>query len=271
MLKQRVITALVLLAVLLPALLNTNVQYFMGLSLLMISAGAWEWGRLNGRSHVESVVGAVLFFLLSVMLVDGGWDRRVPSALWLVSGAAWVLLGVGMLRVGVAGWGRLPSHLRWLAGLGFLAVAWLALIQAHRIGVNFLLSVLVLVWAADVLAYFAGRAWGGRVFRFKLAPSISPGKTWEGVAGGLVGNVVATLIAHFTFFPELPLVHAVPLALVMGVLGITGDLCESMIKRGAKAKDAGALIPGHGGLLDRLDSMLFNAPVIYYYAVCFLN
>lgn len=197
MLKQRVITALVLLAVLLPALLNTNVQYFMGLSLLMISAGAWEWGRLNGRSHVESVVGAVLFFLLSVMLVDGGWDRRVPSALWLVSGAAWVLLGVGMLRVGVAGWGRLPSHLRWLAGLGFLAVAWLALIQAHRIGVNFLLSVLVLVWAADVLAYFAGRAWGGACFSLQAGALDQSGQDLGGCAGRLCGCVAdgRTLVA----------------------------------------------------------------------------
>jgi phosphatidate cytidylyltransferase len=82
---------------------------------------------------------------------------------------------------------------------------------------------------------------------------------------------LATLIAHYTFFPELPLPHTVPLALVMGLLGATGDLCESMLKRGAKAKDAGSLIPGHGGLLDRLDSMLFNAPLLYYYAVIFLK
>lgn len=274
MLKQRVITALVLLAVLLPALLNTNVQYFMGLSLLMISAGAWEWGRLNGRSHVESVVGAVLFFLLSVMLVDGGWDRRVPSVLWLVSGAAWVLLGVGMLRVGVAGWGRLPSHLRWLAGLGFLAVAWLALIQAHRIGVNFLLSVLVLVWAADVLAYFAGRAWGGRVFRFKLAPSISPGKTWEGALGGFVGVLLmaALWLLWDRYHPALESsLHtrlwergwglALPAWAFLTAMSVVGDLVESLIKRSAGVKDSSGLLPGHGGVLDRVDALLPTLPL----------
>jgi phosphatidate cytidylyltransferase len=125
----------------------------------------------------------------------------------------------------------------------------------------------IVVFAGDTGAYYTGRTMGRR----KLAPRISPGKTVEGAIGGLAGNVVAALIAHFTFFPELEIVHAVPLALVMGSLGITGDLCESMLKRGAKAKDAGKLIPGHGGLLDRLDSMLFNAPVLYYFHVIFMK
>ena len=125
----------------------------------------------------------------------------------------------------------------------------------------------IVIFAGDTGAYYAGRTVGRR----KLAPRISPGKTWEGVVGGLAGNILAALIAHFTFFPELPVLHGVPLALVMGFLGITGDLVESLIKRGASAKDAGHLIPGHGGLLDRLDSMLFNAPVVYYYSIFFLN
>ncbi|MFZ4628850.1 MAG: phosphatidate cytidylyltransferase, partial [Blastocatellia bacterium] len=117
--------------------------------------------------------------------------------------------------------------------------------------------------AGDTGAYYTGRTLG----RHKLAPRISPGKTWEGVAGGLLGNLVAVVVSRGTFFPELPLWEALPLALLMGGLGVTGDLCESMIKRGARAKDAGGLLPGHGGLLDRFDSLLFNAPVLYYYAV----
>ena len=125
----------------------------------------------------------------------------------------------------------------------------------------------MVVFAGDTGAYFTGRALGRR----KLAPRVSPGKTVEGAIGGLLSNVLAAVIAHYWFFPELKLVHAVPLALVMGFLGITGDLCESMLKRGAKAKDAGQLIPGHGGLLDRLDSMLFNAPLLYYFYVVFLS
>jgi phosphatidate cytidylyltransferase len=125
----------------------------------------------------------------------------------------------------------------------------------------------IVIFAGDTGAYYTGRAMGRR----RLAPRVSPGKTVEGAVGGLVGNVIAALIAHLTFFPELKIVHAVPLALVMGLLGITGDLCESMLKRGARAKDAGNLIPGHGGLLDRLDSMLFNAPLLYYFYWVFLK
>jgi phosphatidate cytidylyltransferase len=125
----------------------------------------------------------------------------------------------------------------------------------------------IVVFAGDTGAYYTGRSLG----RKRLAPRVSPGKTVEGAIGGLLGNVIAALIAHFTFFPELKIAHGIPLALVMGFLGITGDLCESMLKRGASAKDAGNLIPGHGGLLDRLDSMVFNAPLLYYFYVVFLK
>ena len=97
------------------------------------------------------------------------------------------------------------------------------------------------------------------------APSISPGKTWEGVAGGFVAGLLMATLAHFWFFPELPLKIALPLAAVMIVVGILGDLTESALKRGSGAKDAAKLLPGHGGILDRLDSLLFNAPLIYYF------
>ena len=114
---------------------------------------------------------------------------------------------------------------------------------------------------ADTGAYYLGRAFG----KHKLAPSISPGKTWEGVAGGLLAGLLMATIAHFWFFRELPLKLALPLAAVMIVVGIFGDLTESALKRSVGAKDAANILPGHGGLLDRLDSLLFNAPVIYYF------
>jgi len=274
MLKQRVITALALLAVLLPALFSTNTQYFMGLSLLMISAAAWEWGRLNLSCGVTAIGGALLCFLIGVVAVDGGWGLRVPQAVWLMAGTAWVLLGVGMLRMGVQGWGQLPAVLRWLAGLGLLVAAWLALVQAHRMGVNFLLSVLVLVWAADVVAYFAGRALGGRLFRNKLAAAISPGKTWEGALGGFVGVL---LIAMFWLFwdrshPDLaPSLHtrlwqhgwwlALPAWAFLTAMSVVGDLVESLVKRSAGVKDSSGLLPGHGGVLDRVDALLPTLPL----------
>jgi phosphatidate cytidylyltransferase len=157
----------------------------------------------------------------------------------------------------------------YVAALGGYIIA-IRLIESQKVpqlAAKLLTLFFIVIFAGDTGAYYTGRAIGRR----RLAPRVSPGKTVEGAIGGLVGNVIAALIAHFTFFPELKIVHAVPLALVMGVLGITGDLCESMLKRGARAKDAGNLIPGHGGLLDRLDSMLFNAPLLYYFYLIFLK
>lgn len=274
MLKQRVITALVLLAILLPALLSANPQYFMGLSLLMICAGAWEWGRLNGRSHAVATGGAVLCLLLSVAAIDAGWGLRVPQMLWLATGCVWVLLGAGLLRSGVQGWGRAPELLRWLLGLALLMAAWLALIHARRVGINFLLSVLVLVWAADVVAYFAGRAFGGRFFSVKLAPAISPGKTWEGAFGGFAGVLLMAFVwllwdrQHPGLEPSL---HtrlwqqgwwlALPAWAFLTAMSVVGDLVESLVKRSAGAKDSSNLLPGHGGVLDRLDALLPTLPL----------
>ncbi len=274
MLKQRVITAVLLLAVLLPALFSANKQFFMGLSLLMISAGAWEWGRLNGRSDAVAVLGGVLCLLAGALAVDQGWGLHVPSGLWLASGAAWVLLGVWMIRLGVAGWGRLSAVLRWVAGLLLLLASWLALIQAHRLGVNFLLSVLVLVWAADVVAYFAGRAWGGRLFRVKLAPAISPGKTWEGALGGLAGVLLVALLwlgwdrqypgleaSLHTRLWQHGLWLALPAWAFLTAMSVVGDLVESLVKRSAGVKDSSGLLPGHGGVLDRVDALLPTLPL----------
>ena len=178
MLKQRVITALVLLALLLPALFANVAWPFGVLTLVLITAGAWEWGRLNGLDTWGQWLGAFLCLLACGLAHFSGWVERTPAGVWLLAGSMWVLLGAWMIQRGVAGWGLWPRHFRWLAGLVLLALAWLALAQAHHKGVNFLLSVLVLVWAADVFAYFFGRALGGRWVSFKLAPAISPGKSW---------------------------------------------------------------------------------------------
>jgi phosphatidate cytidylyltransferase len=152
----------------------------------------------------------------------------------------------------------------YIAVLGGHIVA-LRMIERGRLAPQLLTLFFMIIFAGDTGAYYTGRTLG----RHKLAPEISPGKTVEGAIGGLISNVIAAVIAHYTFFPELRLGYATGLALGMGLLAIAGDLCESMLKRGAKAKDAGKIIPGHGGLLDRLDSMLFNAPLLYYFYVVF--
>jgi len=120
----------------------------------------------------------------------------------------------------------------------------------------------LVVMGADTGAYYVGKNFG----KHKLAPNISPGKTWEGVIGGLILSSLFALLASFWFFPELDYKISIPLAIVMSIVGLFGDLAESAIKRGAGAKDAASILPGHGGLLDRLDSLLFNAPILYYFA-----
>ena len=115
---------------------------------------------------------------------------------------------------------------------------------------------------ADVVAYYIGKNFGKR----KLITKVSPNKTWEGAIGGLVLSSIFAALASFWFFPELPYKFSVPLAIVMTIIGITGDLAESAMKRGANVKDAASILPGHGGFLDRLDSLLFSAPILYYFA-----
>jgi phosphatidate cytidylyltransferase len=212
-----------------------------GWGAVTILGGLFFWGRLD---WVAGVIAAcvVVEFLLTL------WRHRDQEEL----GGA--LPGVGLRLLGILYLGLLG---------GYLVALRVIESEVPSLAAKLLTFFFLVVFAGDTGAYYTGRAIGRR----KLAPRISPGKTWEGVAGGLLGNVIAVLLARATFFPELLVGEVIPLALLMGGLGVTGDLGESMIKRGAKAKDAGGLLPGHGGLLDRFDSMLFNAPVLYYYAL----
>jgi phosphatidate cytidylyltransferase len=158
------------------------------------------------------------------------------------------------------------------SGATILGVLYVVLLGGHlvalrtgfeeRLSAHLLSFFFLVLMGADTGAYYVGKAIG----KHKLAPKISPGKTWEGVAGGLAAALALAAVAHFWFFKELPLKWALPLAAVMAALGILGDLTESALKRGAGAKDAAKLLPGHGGALDRLDSLLFNAPLVYYFA-----
>ena len=120
----------------------------------------------------------------------------------------------------------------------------------------------LVIFGSDSAAYYGGRTFG----RHKLAPSVSPGKTWEGAIAGMLASLLLAAASHYWFFPELPLKFALPLAAVMNVVGVLGDLTESALKRSAGTKDTAQILPGHGGILDRIDSLLFNAPVIYYFA-----
>ena len=275
MLRQRIITAVIMLAVLVAALWSASPVPFIVLALVMMAAAAWEWARLNGVQGAGALALGAAMVLACGLSWWAGWVNEPFRAWWLVV-ALWVVVGGLLISVGVDGWSRVPALVRLALGLAALWVAWLAVVQARLVGVNFLLSVLALVAAADIAAYFAGRAFGGQLVARKLAPSISPNKSWEGVFGGMAG--VLLLAALWIFFDRQiapadwsrslyshlwqggGLVWLVPSVMALAGLSVVGDLVESLVKRAAGAKDSSQLLPGHGGVLDRIDAQLPTLP-----------
>lgn len=275
MLRQRIITAVIMLAVLVAALGSASRVPFILLALVMMAAAAWEWARLNGVQGAGSLAIGAVMVLACGLSWWAGWVDEPFRAWWLVV-ALWVVVGGLLISVGVDGWSRVAALVRLALGLAALWVAWLAVVQARLVGVNFLLSVLALVAAADIAAYFAGRAFGGQLLARKLAPSISPNKSWEGVFGGMAG--VLLLAALWIFFDRQiapadwsrslyshlwqggGLVWLVPSVIALAGFSVVGDLVESLVKRAAGAKDSSQLLPGHGGVLDRIDAQLPTLP-----------
>ena len=266
MLKQRVITALVLVGLLLASLLATPTWPFAVLTLALMAAAGWEWGRLNKAGGFASLaMGAAVALAGAVALLAGAHERE-PGLLWWLVTLLWLAVAVLALRAGPAAWPRLARPARWLVGLIALWAAWLALAQARGVGINCMLSVLCVVWMADVAAYFGGKAFG----RHKLAPSISPGKSWEGVWSGMAGVLALSALwiwidGRFavdgpSLFSRLHDAHGVAglvlALLVLCAFSVVGDLIESLVKRAAGAKDSSRLLPGHGGVLDRVDALL---------------
>jgi len=266
MLRQRVVTALVLVTLFLGSLMARSLWPFALLTLALVAAAGWEWGRLNQAGNGLALAMGAAVALAGAGALGQGWGERAPTPLWWIIASLWVACGVLALRTGPAAWPQLPRPLRWGLGMVALWAAWLALTDARVIGINFMLSMLCLVWMADIAAYFGGRTFGRR----KLALSISPGKSWEGVWSGMAGVLLLALFWTWldTRFdlgsPSLysSLVHrlgwtgATLALLALAGLSVVGDLVESLVKRAAGAKDSSRLLPGHGGVLDRLDALL---------------
>ena len=267
MLLTRVLTAIVLLALLLPALFATAEWPFALLSLLLIAAAAWEWSRLNGVAPWAAVGPGLLLALAGAWALHTGSTARVPALWWWCATAAWLVLGALILHGGPHAWPRWPAAARLLLGLLVLWTGWTALVHARGLSINLVLSALCIVWVADIGAYFAGRNFGRR----KLAPSISPGKTWEGAVGGVVGALLLALLWSSWIDRALPVdspslfsvldARGGPLWMLgatagLAAMSIVGDLFESLVKRAAGAKDSSRLLPGHGGVLDRIDALL---------------
>jgi len=270
MLRARILTAAVLIPLTLAALFWLPPLGWGAVTLAIVGIAAHEWANLASYAKwqrilfVASTVGigvVVLFALGSRLTSDGGWPSPVTllvcglaTVFWLVVAPAWL----------AAGW-RVESKLALaLTGWLVLLASWIALVELQARSPALLLAAMAIVWVADTAAYFSGRAFGRR----KLAPTISPGKTWEGVYGALLATAVYTLLLLW-LAPEairagplgLPtLAGWVGLVLALTGLSIVGDLFKSLLKRQRGVKDSGKILPGHGGVIDRIDALLAMIP-----------
>jgi len=268
---NRIITALILLPFLIASILVPWLQLlFVALAAAAMVFALYEFYVLAKKRDLKpdigaGYLGAAALFTIFYFAEPGRDVDYSMIQLALLALTAGVLIAATLRG---APFDKIIAS----SGATILGVLYIVLLGGHLVAVRMgfeqklsahLLSFFFLVlMGADTGAYYTGRAIG----KHKLAPNISPGKTWEGVAGGMLAALALATLAHFWFFRELPLKWALPLAAVMMILGVLGDLSESALKRSAGAKDAAKILPGHGGVLDRLDSLLFNAPLIYYFA-----
>ena len=269
MLRTRVITAVVVLVILVGMLFFATPQAWAIFVLAIALTACWEWSRLCGFSAgaqsihllVTGAMGGALWMLY--LRTSESAFRELASAAFLAATLFWVLIAPWWLRAKLR-----PAP--WIAALaGWLVVwpTWLAFVALREAGPWVFLAVAAVVWVADIAAYFAGRRFGKR----KLAPAVSPGKTWEGVIGALFGVAIYGLAldvaANSLTLPLTPYfkpglgVPAILAMLVLTALSVVGDLFESWMKRGAGRKDSSRLLPGHGGILDRIDALTSTLPV----------
>jgi len=250
MLRQRITTALIAVAVLVIVLFfvpSAVAELFVA---LLVLAGAWEWSAFlelkatAGRAAFVAVVG--LLIGVAIYASPNGTDVVLKlGVIWWAAALVWTFFFPTPI----------PVPLRWICGILILLPLYAALVRLYEASPSFLLFALLIVWAADIGAYFAGKRFG----RVKLAPQISPGKTWEGVIGGLV--FVALFALAGSVWIDTDLAVLVPFCVGVAGISIVGDLTVSMFKRTAGVKDSGRLFPGHGGVLDRVDSVAAAAPV----------
>lgn len=260
-LARRVATAVVVLPLLLAAFFLGPPLLGAGIAAVAVVIGLGEFfGLMKARGLAPFPVPGVV--LLAAIFID---VARPVIAVSLWPAVALVILA-SLLPRGADFAKTVPSAALTLLGAVYLgslggSVAALRLLEPDTDGAWRLVLLLAIVMGSDTAAFFVGSAVG----RHKLALGISPGKTIEGAAGALLGGVAAAATVRWLGLPSLPLAHALALGLAVSALGIAGDLVESLLKRWAGVKDSGTLFPGHGGMLDRLDSILFGAPVLYYY------
>jgi phosphatidate cytidylyltransferase len=267
----RVVTAVVLLPILVVSIIFPKLELvFVVLTSAAILMGVFEFWLLAAKQQIRADAAAGSLSSLALLAIFY-FTRPGELPDLLVIQMILILLTIGSLVAAMLR-GAPFDRMITAAGVTVLSVMYVVFLGGHLIALRVgfaaplsrhLLSFFFLViMGSDAAAYYGGRTFG----RHKLAPSISPGKTWEGAVAGMLASLLVAAVAHYWFFPELPTRYALVLAAAMNVIGVLGDLTESALKRSAGAKDTAQILPGHGGVLDRMDSLLFNAPVIYYFA-----
>lgn len=263
MLKQRVVTALILAPLVIAAVLLLPTFYLALIMGLVVAICGFEWARLSG---IETPLLQMLYVVLLLICLAALYT--LLSLTWVpviitISVVWWIIALWRLLRYHIE---QQPVGLRHRAVEGFIVLlpAWLAIVSIHRIpstGPGLVLFVLILIWSADVGAYFAGRRWG----KHKLAPQVSPGKTREGVYGAIAGSLICGLVLNAWLGSGVTQSLQIILLCVITMLAsVVGDLFESLVKRQQGVKDSGSLLPGHGGMLDRIDSLTAAAPVFLF-------
>lgn len=257
MLKQRIITALILIPLVVCVLLYLSHEWVSALFALFAMAAAWEWSTLVTKSFVTKVI----YLLVCAAGIAASWfglEETHIRFLMLAASCFWVLV-LFVLSFYQPTWLGEELLQQFLHYSGYLVIVsgWVALTQLHLQKPQLLLFFFVLIWLADSAAYFAGKRFG----RNKLAEQLSPGKTREGLWGALVATLILSLVGVYQFeLTAISAVYFVILCLLTALISVVGDLFESLLKRNAGVKDSGILIPGHGGVLDRIDSLLAAAP-----------
>ncbi len=267
MLKHRILTAIILIPIFLLLLFKLPAGWFCFVTAAVVVWGAWEWSYLMG---IKRFGLTLIYPLIMALALFGALWLYIPSI--IVAAAIWwlfALLLVVMYPKLSQFWGQ-SVIVRGLMGIMVLVPCWLAINFIRNIpdnGISILLFIFVLIWGADSGAYFAGRWWG----KHKLAPAVSPGKTWQGLLGALFVTIAITLATLlWTHAPYGIWFGAFVVSLITVLFSVLGDLFESMLKRKEGLKDSGQLLPGHGGILDRIDSLTAAAPV-FLFGILFLQ
>ena len=284
--KSRLLTAAIalpflILSIILPLFVQGFEQVkwlFVAIAGLALTAGLFEFFMFTKKLELkaDASIGYLFAAALFVAFIFDA-PAKAPELLFLTTVGFLIFLLVSQTFRFQKDFSKMLTGI----GVTFLGVMYVVFLGGFLVSIRtgftetlipdlstkLLLYFFLVAMGSDVGAYFIGKSIG----KHKLVPSISPNKTWEGFIGGIFIAIGFAAVSSFTYFPEFPFQHAIPLAIFMAVIGVGGDLAESAMKRGSKVKDAASILPGHGGLLDRLDSLLFNAPILYYFARFYFN